>query len=266
MDIPPTIPAIQTNKLQLGYSKNKSQQALGKPISIAIPQGKLIALLGANGIGKSTFIRTLSGLHPSLSGTLQLFNKPIKLYKPVELSTYLSVVLTDPIANANLSVFELVALGRYPYTNWLGQLAPIDQKKIKDAMEFSKITSLSSRRCHELSDGQLQNVLIARAIAQDTPLIILDEPTTHLDIYYKTHVIQLLKRLVKEQHKTILFSTHEINLALESCDEAIVMNENTSAMGTPEKLIQQGVFENLFPDGLLTFDVKNKQYKMKNEY
>ena len=162
----------------------------------------------------------------------------------------------------NLSVYELVALGRQPYTNWIGNLSPKDQSIINVALEQTNILDLKDKKCYELSDGQLQKVMIARALAQDTDLIILDEPTTHLDMYHKAYVLKLLQQLTKTTNKTILFSSHEIDLAIQLCDTMIVMSKDNVQCNTPKQLISNGTFEKLFPEDLITFNDKTGSFKV----
>jgi iron complex transport system ATP-binding protein len=170
------------------------------------------------------------------------------------LAQNLSLVLTEKLPPSNLTVFELIALGRQPYTNWLGNLSKEDHEKINQAIALTHIEHLVAKKHHEISDGQLQIVLIARALAQDTPLIILDEPTTHLDLLHKVSVFKLLKKLSQETDKCILFSTHDIDLAIQLSDEMIVMTEENVVQDQPCNLITKGVFNTLFKDDSITFD------------
>ena len=163
----------------------------------------------------------------------------------------------------NLTVFELVALGRQPYTNWVGSLSENDIAIINKALIQTNIVDLKEKRCFELSDGQLQKVMIARALAQDTDLIILDEPTSHLDMYHKVSILKLLQELAKETGKTILFSSHEIDLAIQLCDKLIVMSVNKVVYDTPCNLILNGTFETLFPKDLIDFDEKTGSFRVK---
>jgi len=203
-------------------------------------------------------------VQPILHGDVILSGKNINSYSPIELASQLSIVLTEPIASKNLTVYELVALGRQPYTNWIGKLSEEDQEKVQQAIDLTHITDLTEKRCFELSDGQLQKVLIARAIAQDTPFIILDEPTTHLDVYHKAYILKLLKRLAFETKKTILFSTHEIDFAIQLCDKMIVMNEKGFEFGRPKELVQCRAFSSLFPQDLIVFDPKSSRYIVRH--
>jgi iron complex transport system ATP-binding protein len=215
---------------------------------------KLIALVGANGIGKSTLLRTLTGIQKPLDGKVYLNSKSIHDFGALDLAQNLSVVLTEKLPPSNLTVFELIALGRQPYTNWLGKLSDEDYEKINNAIALTHIENLLDKKHYEISDGQLQIVLIARALAQDTPLIILDEPTTHLDLPHKVSVFKLLKKLSQETDKCILFSTHDVDLAIQLSDEMIVMTDETVVQDQPCNLITQGVFNSLFKDNAISFD------------
>jgi iron complex transport system ATP-binding protein len=183
-----------------------------------------------------------------------LKEKEIHNYESLALAQNLSLVLTEKLPPNNLTVFELIALGRQPYTNWLGKLSAEDLEKINQAIALTHVEHLINKRHHEISDGQLQIVLIARALAQDTPLIILDEPTTHLDLFHKVSIFKLLKKLSQETNKCILFSTHDIDLAIQLSDEMIVMSESSVEQDQPCNLITKGIFNTLFKDSSITFD------------
>ena len=199
-------------------------------------------------------MRTITGIQKPLAGTVLLNEKEIHNYESLALAQNLSLVLTEKLPPSNLSVFELIALGRQPYTNWLGKLSAEDLEKINQAITLTHIEHLIDKKHHEISDGQLQIVLIARALAQDTPLIILDEPTTHLDLFHKVSVFKLLKKLSQETNKCILFSTHDIDLAIQLSDEMIVMTESMVEQDQPCNLITKGIFNTLFKDSSITFD------------
>ena len=236
---------------------------IAQNIELEITEGELVGLIGVNGVGKSTLLRSLSGVQPTLAGDIQILDKSLQEISTEELAQTISVVLTEQPISKNLSVSELIALGRQPYTNWIGSLSKNDREKIQSAIELVNIESLRYKMCFELSDGQLQKVLIARALAQDTPLIILDEPTTHLDMYHQAYVLKLLKKLTTETNKSILFATHEINLALQLCDKLIVMDKENVHIGTPTNLIEQQVFSNIFPSDLIYFDKDSLSFKIK---
>ncbi|WP_452232013.1 ABC transporter ATP-binding protein [Lacinutrix sp. MEBiC02595] len=254
---------LKTENLSIGYKTKKEETTVTSNINLTLKKGELIGLVGGNGIGKSTLLRTLTQVQPKLSGALYLNEKPLDEYANIDLAKAMSLVLTEAIASKNLSVFELVALGRQPYTNWVGNLSEKDISKVNSAISQTNIDDLKHKKCFELSDGQLQKVMIARALAQDTDLIILDEPTTHLDMYHKAYILKLLQKLVKETGKTILFSSHEIDLAIQLCDTMIVMTKTEVISNTPCTLIAQGTFNTLFPEDLIAFDANTGSFRVK---
>lgn len=245
---------LSASSLSIGYVTKKEKVVISSNLNLNLQAGKLISLVGANGIGKSTLLRTLCGIQKPISGSVLLNEKDIQNFEPLTLAQNLSLVLTEKLPPSNLTVFELIALGRQPYTNWLGKLSDEDLEKVNQAMQLTQIESLADKKHFEISDGQLQKVLIARALAQDTPLIILDEPTTHLDLLHKVSVFKLLKKLSQETNKCILFSTHDIDLAIQLSDEMIVMTENNVVQDQPCNLISKGVFNSLFKDENIDFD------------
>lgn len=253
---------LQTKSLQIGYKTKSKTTSIAQYINISLNKGELVGLVGANGIGKSTFIRTLTKVQPLLKGNILLNNIDLQHYNNLELAKVLSVVLTENVPSKNLSVFELVALGRHPYTNWVGNLNTKDLEAVNLALEQTNILHLSEKKCFELSDGQLQKVMISRALCQDTSLIILDEPTSHLDMYHKAYILKLLKNLTKDTNKTILFSSHEIDLAIQLCDKIIVMTPDSVVYDTPCNLISKGAFTNLFPSDLIKFDEKTGSFRV----
>jgi len=255
---------LETQDISIGYTHSKSQNVVAQNISISLTRGKLISLIGANGIGKSTLLRTITGIQKPLLGNVLLNDKNISQYTTLELAQQLSLVLTEKLPPSSLTVFELIALGRQPYTNWLGQITADDSRQIHHAMEITETAHLAVKKYYELSDGQLQKVLVARAIAQDTPLIVLDEPTTHLDLQNKVGLFKLLKKLAHESGKAILFSTHDIDMAIQLSDEMILMASGNVIQDTPEKLISINVFDNLFENDSITFDRDKVKFVFKN--
>lgn len=245
---------IHTRDLGIGYRSKKQETAIASNITVSLEKGKLISLIGANGIGKSTLLRTLTGIQEPLWGNVFLDGKEISSYASLALSQKLSLVLTEKLPPGNLTVFELVALGRQPYTNWIGKLSGQDIAQVNQALELTGTSHLAAKKHYQISDGQLQNVLVARALAQDTPLIVLDEPTTHLDLQHKAAMFRLLRKLSAEIGKCILFSTHDIDMAIQLSDEIIVMTPGKITMASPRELIEAGAFDNLFPDNSIVFD------------
>jgi iron complex transport system ATP-binding protein len=255
---------LHTENLSIGYSHHKENNCFGSSIHLNLEKGKLIALVGANGIGKSTLIRTLTGIQKPLLGDVFLHSKRLSQYEPVALAKEMSLVLTEKLPPSNLTVYELIALGRQPYTNWIGKLSADDLEKIESAIALTQIQHLVSKKHYEISDGQLQIVLIARALAQDTSLIILDEPTTHLDLVHKVSLYKLLKKLSQETGKCILFSTHDIDMAIQLSDEMLVMTAENCIQDQPCHLISSGVFETIFQDDHIAFDSQKGKFVIKN--
>jgi len=251
---------LSTSDLNIGYKSKKGVSTIAENLNLNLEAGKLITLIGANGIGKSTLLRTITGIQKPLSGNVYLNERKISDYQPLELAQNLSLVLTEKLPPSNLSVFELVALGRQPYTNWVDKLSEEDVLKVQEAMQLTQIEHLAAKKHFQISDGQLQKVLIARALAQDTPLIILDEPTTHLDLLHKVSLFKLLKKLTKETQKCILFSTHDIDLAIQLSDEMIMMTPERIVQDQPCNLISNGSFSNLFKDEHIIFDAEKGKF------
>ncbi len=253
---------LEAKNLSIGYKKGKQTKIIAKNINFNLERGDLIGLIGANGIGKSTLLRTLTKFQPPILGDINVNAKSIFELDNISLAREMSVVLTENVSNTNLTVQETIALGRSPYTNWIGSLSQIDKIKTNEAIDLVGIAHLTQKKCYELSDGQFQKVMLARAIAQDSDIIILDEPTTHLDLYHKVSILKLLERLAKESNKTILFSTHEINVTISMCDKLIVMKKGELVYGSPVELQKLNTFDDMFPKGLIYFDKESKIFKI----
>ena len=254
---------LKTDDLTIGYAQKTKIKTVAQHVNVTLRAGKFITLIGTNGVGKSTFLKTITKINKPLNGHVLLGDKDLQSFTQQELATQISVVLTEKLPPSNLSVYELVALGRQPYTNWLGNLAPQDHQKVLQALQLTELEYLQNRKHYEISDGQLQKVLIARALAQDTPLIILDEPTTHLDLVHKVSVYKLLKQLAQKTQKCILMSTHDMDLSLQLSDEIIVFTKEKIHQNTPEILIKEGVFETLFKHQDIYFDAEKGKFIIK---
>ncbi len=254
---------LQTKNLSIGYTSKNEVLTIASDINISLLKGKLITLIGGNGIGKSTLLKTITAIQTPIFGEVILNNKDIFSIENLVLAQQQSLVLTDKLPSSNLTVWELIALGRQPYTNWIGNLSDEDYSKINIAIQLTNIEHLSEKKYFEISDGQLQKVLIARALAQDTDLIILDEPTTHLDLFHKVSVFKLLQKLAHETNKCILFSTHDIDLAIQLSDEMIVMTKEKTIQDQPCNLIEKGIFDTLFKDEHIVFDKTRGKFIVK---
>ena len=252
---------LQADHLSIGYQSKKESTVIAKDLNLKLQKGTLVCLLGKNGIGKSTLLRTLTKVQPKLSGDIKIQNADIDDIDINQLAKNISLVLTEKIPPSNLTVYELIALGRQPYTNWLGTLTSQDKKHINFAIEQTHLHNLIHKRCDELSDGQLQRVMICRALAQDTNIIILDEPTAHLDIQHKIETFKLLHNLAEQLDKTILISTHEVQLALQMADILWLMTDQGLITGTPDTLIENNNINQLFDSNIIRFDKKSNQFK-----
>jgi iron complex transport system ATP-binding protein len=251
---------LETKHISIGYSKPDIE--IASAVDIRIKSPGLTAVIGINGSGKSTLIKSLCGLLPLKKGEIYLYDQLINNYNPKDLAQKLSLVLTKQPIPQNISVMDFVSLGRQPYTNWLGINKRHDKTQIIKSLKQVDLYQLKDKACMSLSDGQLQKVLIARAIAQDTELIILDEPTSHLDMYHKAVVLRLLKKISDNDNKSVIFATHEINLALQLCDSLILIKDKTVVQDTPNSLIKNGKLTELFPKDLVRFDKESKIFKM----
>lgn len=256
-------PNLSTQHLATGYQKGSQKMTIHKDISIELHCGQLIGLIGVNGVGKSTLLRTLAQIQPALSGHIEINNRDISQLSAYELAQQISVVLTDGLPSSNLTVQELVALGRQPYTNWFGKLADNDKRIIDQAIALTEIDSIKHKRHDELSDGQLQRVLIARALAQDTPIILLDEPTTHLDLSYQVSLLKLLQQISHQENKCVVYATHDINTAIKITDQMIVLTPDKSIQDTIDNIVESGVLESLFNHPDIVFNSNQRTFEMK---
>ena len=207
--------AITTNRLTVGYRGHR----VVEDISLSLPCGRLVCLLGPNGAGKSTLLRTLCGFQPPIAGTVTISGSDITTMSAAEVARLVSVVLTDRPLTPLLTAAEMVGMGRAPYTGFWGRLSDDDRRLVSEAMQTVGIAPLATRRMGRLSDGERQKVMIAKALAQHTPVIVLDEPTAFLDYPSKVAVMKTLARLAHDEGKTILMSTHDLELAAQLGDE-----------------------------------------------
>ena len=238
---------IELKELTLGYG----QRTLLETVNARITGGQLVALLGRNGTGKSTLLRAMMGLEKPQSGEITLQGKNIASLKPEKLARNISFVTTDKVRIANLRCKDVVALGRAPYTNWIGQLQPEDQKRVDDAMQLVGMSGYAEKTMDKMSDGECQRIMIARALAQDTPVILLDEPTAFLDLPNRY------------EKKCVLFSTHDLDIALSLCDSIMLIdNPQMYTLPTPE-MVASGHIERLFRNESVTFDVQEMRVRIK---
>ncbi len=245
---------IALKNLSIGYKTKHSVKEVATNINASLKSGELTCLIGPNGIGKSTLLKTLCAFQPKLKGDILIENKPLESYTDKEFSKKIGVVLTHRPQIQNMTVEELVSLGRSPYTGFWGRLEKEDREIIFNAIRQIGIEPLKERMIQTLSDGERQKVMIAKAIAQQTPIICLDEPTAFLDFPSKIETMQLLQRLCKESNKTIFLSTHDLELTLQIADRIWLMQKGSLFVGTPKELADSGELSSFIEREGITFD------------
>ena len=248
---------LHTANLSVGY---KDRTVLSS-LNLNLNKGQLTCLLGPNGSGKSTLIRTLAGIQKPLLGMVTLQGKSLREVSPKTLAKQLSLVLTDRVTPGNLTVYGLVSLGRFPYTTWMGSLTGEDKDVIQGALEITGTMQFANRHIGELSDGEKQKVMIARALAQQTDLIILDEPTAHLDSPNRIEIFHLLRELVSSGHRAILISTHDIDTAIANADKLWLVANQSISQGAPEDLVLDGRLEKAFTKEGLSFNYSSGRFE-----
>lgn len=256
---------IKIDQLSIGYQGKDAPHIVANRIKTSLLSGELTCLLGANGAGKSTLLRTLSMSQPALKGNIYLKGHNIKEYSRSELASLISVVLTDRCEVEGMTVRELISLGRTPYTDFWGNLSEKDETVIEQSISLVGIKNLAKRRLNTLSDGERQKAMIAKALVQETPIILLDEPTAFLDFPSRVEIMQLLRRLSHETDKSILLSTHDLELALQIADKIWLMERGKELItGTPEDLTINERLTNFFQcDGVL-FDEQTGLFCINN--
>jgi iron complex transport system ATP-binding protein len=247
---------LETEALSIGYAPRRgTRRVVAADLNLTLHAGEVVCLLGPNGVGKSTLLRTMVGMQPALAGTVRLADADLSTLDPRTLARQLSVVLTERINVGQLSVYSLVALGRHPHTDWMGRLTDRDEAITRWALEAVDAVYLAQRQVHELSDGERQRVMVARALAQEPLLMVLDEPTAFLDLPRRVEMMRLLRRLARETDRALLLSTHDLDLALRSADALWLMAPGgIMHCGAPEDLVLGGAFEAVFASEGIGFD------------
>jgi iron complex transport system ATP-binding protein len=247
---------LATEALSIGYAPRRGpRRVIAEDLNLALRAGEVVCLLGPNGVGKSTLLRTLVGMQPPLAGRVFLDGADLATLNAREIARRLSVVLTERIEVGQLTAYALVALGRHPYTDWTGRLTPRDEEVVRWALEAVNAVNLAARLVHELSDGERQRVMVARALAQEPLVMILDEPTAFLDLPRRVEMMRLLRRLARETNRALLLSTHDLDLALRSADALWLLAPGGAMhIGAPEDLVLGGAFQVTFAGEGITFD------------
>lgn len=257
---------IELRHLRTGYTERRRSVVISPDLSLSIRPGEIVMLMGPNGSGKSTLMHTMAGLLPPLAGEVELGKKPLSSLTMKEVARQLSLVLTERIPAGNMDVWEVVTIGRYPYTGFRGVLSTEDKRICEEALATCRLTELRERIFDTLSDGEKQRVMIARALAQETPLILLDEPTAHLDLPSRLEVTTMLRTLAHKLGKSILISTHELDLALGWADTIWLLDRSGAITAkAPEDFILDGDIERVFGDPRLRFDQERGEFSIAEE-
>ncbi|MEG1612184.1 MAG: ABC transporter ATP-binding protein [Alistipes sp.] len=253
--------SISLQHITLGYGT----RTLLRDVSIDVPKGSLTALLGRNGTGKSTLLRAIAGLGTIVAGSVRLCDAELTTLTPTQRATTVSFVTTDKVRITNLTCEDVVSLGRAPYTNWIGRIQESDRAVVARALQLTGMSAFARKTMDTLSDGECQRILIARALAQDTPVILLDEPTAFLDLPNRYELCTLLRRLAHKEHKCIFFSTHDLDIALSLCDSvALIDTPNLHHLPT-DKMAHSGLIERLFAGDGIRFDPTTHNVRMIKE-
>lgn len=259
------IHTISIENLTVGYRTRDSKRQLASHMNASLQAAQLTFLLGVNGVGKSTLLRTLSGFLPALEGEVYVKGQPLSAYSKRQLATLISVVLTDRAMIHHFTVRSLVGMGRSPYTDFWGTLSKEDERAVEAAIRQVGIEDLADRMIDTLSDGERQKVMIAKAIAQDTPILFLDEPTAFLDYPSKVEIMLLLRRLCYERSMTIFLSTHDLELALQIADNIWLMTDRGLKIGTPQGLSADGSLSDYFVRPGIEYNAQTMQFKVLKE-
>ncbi len=254
---------LTTCHLSIGYSKKRKTDVIQSELNLQLRAGELVCLIGPNGSGKSTLLRTLTGLQKPLSGKTSIDGKEISKLKQLEKALLIALVLTERVDIENATVYNLVSLGRHPHSNWWGNITEKEDLIIREAIEMVHLEHKIHQNINELSDGERQRAMIAKALAQNTPIIMLDEPTAHLDLPNRVEIMLLLHKLAHKTDKAILLSTHELDIALQAADRIwLISSEKGVECGVPEDLVFNGNFNRAFESKSYVFNAANGNFSM----
>jgi iron complex transport system ATP-binding protein len=256
-------PALRTCNLVVGYRRQHVVHAVIERVSVTVRKGELVCLLGANGVGKTTLLRTIGAMQPPLAGRVEIGNRDVHALSAAELAKTLAIVLTERAAIAGLSSRRVVELGRYPHTGWFGRVDEDDLRIVNAAMDAVGIRHLADRDIGELSDGERQRVMIARALAQQPSVLILDEPTAFLDLPSRVELMTLLRDLVRRERVAVVVSSHDLELAVRVADVIwLVMRGGELAIGAPEDVMLSGAIAAAFEGSRVRFDVADRAFRL----
>jgi iron complex transport system ATP-binding protein len=259
------IKILSVDSLSIGYYSGKRKNVLLSGLNASALKGELVAVIGRNGIGKSTMLRTIAGLQPSLGGNICISGRNINEYSRLNLAEKVGFISTEIVKVANMTVYDLVSLGRFPYTNWLGKLDIKDHKIIVDSIDKTGMSELSYRNIMELSDGERQRAMVARVLAQDTEIMIMDEPTAFLDVKNKYEIVFLMHELTQKRGNTIIFSTHDLDIAISQADKIWLTHNEKLYEGAPEDLMINGSFDHMFDSNVVGFNQSDGSFSFKRK-
>lgn len=250
---------LELRDLYIGYAEDANRHIVAEALDASLPEGTMACLVGANGVGKSTLMRTLSGFQPALRGKVRIEGRALEEYTPRELSEKIGVVLTERESVPELTVEEVVAIGRAPYTNFWGRLTAADRRAVDEAIALVDIEHLRHKKIGRVSDGERQKAMIAKALAQQTSVILLDEPTAFLDYGSKVAVMRLLRRLAHEEGKAILLSTHDLEIAFQTADEVWILQHDGLQTGTLDALEEHGAVSAFLAKSGLRYEAEDRR-------
>lgn len=251
--------SILLQNIALSYGS----RTLLEGVTTSFAPGSLTALIGRNGTGKSTLLRAMAGLGTAAAGCVELCGRPLAGLTPHERATTVGFVTTDKVRIANLACEDVVALGRAPYTNWIGRMQQTDRAIVERSLRLAGMSAFARKTMDRMSDGECQRVMIARVLAQDTPVILLDEPTAFLDLPNRYELATLLRRLAHDEGKCILFSTHDLDVALSLCDSVALIDTPALHHLPVGEMVRSGLIERLFSGENACFDPETRTVRLR---
>lgn len=251
---------LYTENLSIGYLHKSTPFLVQRDLNLHLRKGEMICVTGPNGVGKSTLLHTLAGLQKPLAGKVMLHGQELSSYSMAEKAFLLSLTLTDRIQVDKMTVWELVSMGRYPYTNRFGKMQSSDIEAVERSIAQVHLEDKKYWLLDNLSDGERQRAMIAKVLAQSTPVLLFDEPTAHLDLTNRISTMLLLKNVAKACQVVVLLTTHELEMALEMADQIWLMHSKGVETGTPDELIDKGSFQQIFQSDLFSFDSASRRF------
>jgi len=256
-------PALQTRDLSIGYRR---RPPVLQHLDLAVEPGEMVCLIGSNGIGKSTLLRTLAGMQPPVSGSVIVGGTDIKTMSAGELARHMAVILTERVSIGAMPAQRLVELGRYPHVDWSGHLEERDHRVVREAITAVGAEHLAERDINELSDGERQRIMIARALAQEPAVLLLDEPSAFLDISARVEIVAMLRQLARKRGVAVILSSHDLELSLRTADTIwLVEGQGRVHVGAPEDLLANGSIAAAFSRGDILFAPADRTFRIRTQ-